>query len=265
MSDLYVEVSGRGAPLVLLHGWGLNVRVWDPLGAVLAERFRLITVDLPGHGRSPWREGCGALRGQVQCIGDAVAAVIGAVPYALLGWSLGGELALAWAACPPPGLATPARLALIAATPRFTVAADWPYGAPEARLLRLAEGLRRDYRRTVAEFLELQVRGSAAGEEVLEQLRTALFAHGEAQPEALTAGLELLRTTDLREALGAIAVPTLAIAGQYDRVLLPAASQALAAAMPHARFAEIRRAAHAPFLSHTAQVADLLAEFLAAP
>ncbi len=265
MSELYVEVGGSGAPLVLLHGWGLNVRVWDSLSALLAERFRLLRVDLPGHGRSPWSDDCAALRGQVQCLGAAVAAAIGAVPYALLGWSLGGELALAWAAHPPEGLAPPARLALIAASPRFTAAADWPAGAPETRLLRLAAGLRRDYRRTVSEFLELQVRGSAAGEAVLEQLRTALFAHGDAQPEALTAGLELLRTTDLRASLGAIAVPTLVIAGQYDRVLLPAASQALAAAMPHARFAEIRRATHAPFLSHTAQVADLLAEFLASP
>ena len=62
--------------------------------------------------------------------------------------------------------------------------------------------------------------------------------------------------------LGSIGAPTLAVAGQYDRVLLPAATRALAAAMPHARFAEIRRAAHAPFLSHTAEVADLLSDFL---
>lgn len=265
MSDLYVEVRGSGVPLVLLHGWGLNVRVWDTLGAALEERFRLIAVDLPGHGHSPWRADCAALPHQVRWIGRAVAQVIGPAPYGLLGWSLGGELALAWAASPPAGLGRLTHLALIAATPRFTAAPDWPHGTPETQLLRLAEGLHRDYRRTVSEFLELQVRGSAAGEAVLEQLRAALFAHGDARPEALAAGLALLRATDLRAALGAIAVPTLAIAGQYDRVLRPQAVRALAAAMPHARFAEIRRAAHAPFLSHTGQVAELLADFLSCP
>ena len=265
MSDLYVEVRGAGVPLVLLHGWGLNVRVWDTLGAALEGRLRLIAVDLPGHGRSPWAADCAEASRQVQWIGQAVAAAVGAAPYHLLGWSLGGQLALQWAGQPPRGLAPPMRLALIAATPRFTAAPDWPYGTPEARLSRLAEGLQRDYRRTVSEFLQLQVRASAAGEAVLEQLRAALFEHGDAQPEALAAGLELLRTLDLRGELGAIAAPTLAIAGQYDRVLLPGASRALAEALPHARFAEIRRAAHAPFLSHTGEVADLLADFLTSP
>ncbi len=54
-------------------------------------------------------------------------------------------------------------------------------------------------------------------------------------------------------------VPTLVIAGQYDRVTMPAASHALADSLPDARYVEIRRAAHAPFLSHLprAQRADL--------
>jgi pimeloyl-[acyl-carrier protein] methyl ester esterase len=264
MSRLHVEVRGAGPPVVMLHGWGLNVRVWDTLGAALEARARLIALDLPGHGRSPWRADRAAAAQQVQWLGETVAEAIGAEPYSLLGWSLGGQLALAWAAAPPAGLPAPAHLALIGATPRFTAAPDWPHGTPEAQLERLAEGLRRDYHRTVSDFLDLQVRASAAGEAVLEQLRTALFTHGEARPEALAAGLELLRTLDLRAVLGSIGAPTLAVAGQYDRVLLPAATRALAAALPHARFAEIRRAAHAPFLSHTAEVADLLSDFLGA-
>jgi pimeloyl-[acyl-carrier protein] methyl ester esterase len=262
MNRLHMEVRGAGPAVVLLHGWGLNVRVWDTLGAALQARARLITLDLPGHGRSPWRADRAAADQQVRWLGETVTEAIGAEPYTLLGWSLGGQLALTWAAAPPAGLPAPARLVLICATPRFTAAPDWPHGTPEARLVRLAEDLGRDYRRTVSDFLDLQVRGSAAGEAVLEQLRTALFRHGEAQPEALAAGLELLRTLDLRALLGSIGAPTLALAGQYDRVLLPAATRALAAALPHARFAEIRRAAHAPFLSHTTEVADLLSDFL---
>jgi pimeloyl-[acyl-carrier protein] methyl ester esterase len=262
MSRLYVESRGSGPALVLLHGWGLNVRVWDTLGAALEDRMRLIALDLPGHGASPWHAECADAHRQVQWLGGAVAEAIGGEPYALLGWSLGGQFALAWAAAPPAGLAAPTHLALICATPRFTAAPDWPHGTPEARLLRLAEGLRHDYHRTVSDFLDLQVRGSAGGEAALDQLRAALFRHGAAQPEALAAGLELLRTLDLRAVLGAIGSPTLAVAGQYDRVLLPAATRALAEALPHARFAQIRRAAHAPFLSHTAEVADLLSEFL---
>jgi len=54
MSGLYVEQRGQGPDLVLLHGWGLNLRVWDTLTDELASGFRVIAVDLPGHGRSDW-------------------------------------------------------------------------------------------------------------------------------------------------------------------------------------------------------------------
>ena len=263
MTDLYVEVHGEGPPVVLLHGWGLNVRVWDPLAQALGRGLRLIAVDLPGHGHSPWRPQCAQRHRQMEWIAATVAPLVGrGAPYALLGWSLGAELALEWAAARPEGLE---RLVLIAATPRFTSAPDWPYGAPPGRLDRLAEGLRTDYRRTVSDFLELQVRGSTSGEAVLAQLRAALFAHGEARAQALTAGLDVLRETDLRDVVGGIGARSLVIAGQYDRVLLPAASRALAAAMPDARYVEVRRAAHAPFLSHPHEMARLMSEFLAEP
>lgn len=259
MNDLYVEIRGTGAPVVLLHGWGLNLRVFDPLIEALESRLRLIAVDLPGHGNSPWRPQQATALAQVRWIADTVAPLLGRTPFTLLGWSLGAELALQWAASSPESLE---RLVLFAATPRFTVAPDWPHGAPADRLDRLAEGLRKDYRRTVSEFLELQVRGSVSGEAVLEKLSAALFAHGEARAEALAADLEVLRDTDLRTAVGGIHAPALVIAGQYDRVLRPGASEALAQAMPDARYVEVRRAAHAPFLSHAPEMAGLISDFL---
>jgi pimeloyl-[acyl-carrier protein] methyl ester esterase len=116
-------------------------------------------------------------------------------------------------------------------------------------------------------------------------LRTALFAHGvtENGPQttsnslhntynpqapliaALARGLELLRDTDLRPLLSEVTIPTLVIAGQYDRVTLPAASHALADSLPNARYVEIRRAAHAPFLSHLPELSALISDFLLQP
>lgn len=259
MSGLHIEVRGNGPTLALLHGWGLNLRVWDGLADGLVDRFRIVAVDLPGHGRSDWLPERASLAEQAQQVHEAVAAVAGS--YSLLGWSLGGQIALQLAAAGPDAAAID-RLVLIAATPRLSAGPDWPYGAPPQRLAAQEAGLRTDYRRTVSDFLELQVRGSAGGEAALAQLRAALFAHGEARPEALARGLALLRDGDLRPLLGAIAQPALVIAGQYDRVTLPAASQALAELLADARFVEIRRAAHAPFLSHLPRVSALLTEFL---
>ena len=273
MSGLYTEVSGSGPALVLLHGWGLNMRVWDGLAAALRDRFRIIAVDLPGHGRSAWLPRRSSLEAQAAQVRETLAEITNG--YSLLGWSLGGQLALqlvaaqnAVAARSP--AATVHRLVLIATTPRLVAGPDWPHGAPPERLTAQAAGLRTDYRRTVSDFLELQVRGSAGGAAALEQLQAALFAHGDPPPAAgerpllaaLARGLELLRETDLRPLLADVTLPALVIAGQYDRVTMPAASHALAASLPNARYVEIHRAAHAPFLSHLPQLSALIADFL---
>jgi pimeloyl-[acyl-carrier protein] methyl ester esterase len=257
MSDLYVETRGRGPDLVLLHGWGLNLRVWDGLTRELSKSFRIITVDLPGHGRSPWNLKARTPAEQAWQVHAALASR--SDHYSLLGWSLGGQIALDLAAAMPGSVE---RLILVATTPRFAASEDWPYGMQPAALERLAAQLRTNYKRTVSEFLELQVRGSAASEKVLAELHGSLFSHGEAHPKALVAGLNTLRNSDLRSMLSLIRTPTLVIAGQYDRVTLPAASRALAEALPDARYVEFRRAAHAPFLSHTAEFATLVTKFL---
>jgi pimeloyl-[acyl-carrier protein] methyl ester esterase len=279
MSGLYTEVRGSGPTLVLVHGWGLNLRVWDGLAAALQDRVRIVALDLPGHGRSEWLPRRSSLEEQTAQIRETISSITDS--YFLLGWSLGGQFALRLAAARTAGLH---RLVLIAATPRVPAGPDWPYGAPPERLAQQAASLRADYQRTVSDFLELQVRGSAEAAAALTQLRTALFAHGTQsvyntphrntgleqlaenpggrQLDALACGLELLRNSDLRPLLARITLPTLVIAGQYDRVTMPAASRALADALPNASYVEIRRAAHAPFLSHLPQLTALLMEFL---
>jgi pimeloyl-[acyl-carrier protein] methyl ester esterase len=257
MSALYFETRGHGPDLVLLHGWGLNLRVWDGLVSQLESSFRIIAVDLPGHGRSEWNpqartpaEQAWQVHATLESLSDR---------YSLLGWSLGGQIALDLAAAMPGSVE---RLVLVATTPRFASGPGWPHGMPATALERMASQLRTNYKRTVSEFLELQVRGSVGAEKVLADLHASLFAHGEAHPKALVSGLATLESSDLRPMLSLVRAPTLVVAGQYDRVTLPAASRALADALPNAKYVEIRRAAHAPFLSHTTEFAALVTEFL---
>ncbi len=257
MNGLYVEINGSGPDLVLLHGWGLNLRVWDGLVKELSDRFRVIAIDLPGHGRSGWSAGGGTPAEQAWLIHSTLASVSNR--YSLLGWSMGGQIALDLAAAMPTQIH---RLLLVAATPRFAASPDWPHGMQPALIAKLATQLSNDYQRTVSDFLELQVRGSVEGEDVLEQLRNALFVHGQAKPEALQAGLNTLAMSDLRPTLPHVNLPALVISGQHDRITSPAASRALAQALPDAIYVEMRRAAHAPFLSHRPEFAALVDKFL---
>jgi pimeloyl-[acyl-carrier protein] methyl ester esterase len=258
VSRVHVECSGSGTPLVMLHGWGLNLRVFDALSLSLSDSCHVLRLDLPGHGKSAWDPRAATLPGHAMLVRDELLARVPA-PWILLGWSLGGQVALELAAAEPQRVE---RLVLIAATPRFVASHDWPYGMSSTALRLFAQRLTSDRRRTVSEFLELQVRGSAAGERVLRELQAALVAHGETGLEALAAGLASLAQTDLRRRLGAIVQPALVLAGQYDRITPPQASRALAERLPGGRYAEFSRAGHAPFLSHARAVATAVREFL---
>ena len=50
--NIYYESHGKGEPLLLLHAGSLTGDMWQPYLAGFAERLRVITPDMPGHGRS---------------------------------------------------------------------------------------------------------------------------------------------------------------------------------------------------------------------
>jgi pimeloyl-ACP methyl ester carboxylesterase len=50
--SLHVEMRGTGAPLLLIHGWGMHGGMWSAVAENLAQDFRVMAVDLPGHGFS---------------------------------------------------------------------------------------------------------------------------------------------------------------------------------------------------------------------
>ena len=205
MSSLHVEIRGSGPDLVLLHGWALHGGMWGHWLDRLAARFRLHIVDLPGHGRSAWPA-------DTRVLGDLARVVSAKVPSgaAVLGWSLGGLVALELARTRPHDLAA---LVLIATTPCFVKRDDWAGGMEPAVLQGFAAGLAADHGRTIGNFLALQAWGDERATEALRMLRASLASHGEPDPRALAAGLEILRAVDLREALPHLGVPTLVIAG----------------------------------------------------
>jgi pimeloyl-[acyl-carrier protein] methyl ester esterase len=253
--SLHVQTTGTGPRLVLLHGWALNSHVWDDIVERLGERFTVACVDLPGHGASRWPPEFRDL----ESLGAAIAPDLGTEAI-VLGWSLGALAALQLALA----VARQVRaLVLVAATPRFVNTADWTEGVDPSVLEEFAARIRDDYQATVRDFLALQVRGDERAMETLRVLRRRVLAAGRTHPEALCAGLDVLRHSDLRERLESLSVPTLVIAGERDRLTPPGGSRELAARIRRARFALIERAAHAPFISHRDIFLSEVEQFLA--
>ena len=57
MQRLHTEISGSGDPLLLVHGLGSASTAFKPIRPLLEEKFTVIAVDLPGHGKTPMPKG----------------------------------------------------------------------------------------------------------------------------------------------------------------------------------------------------------------
>ncbi len=90
-SPLHTTALGeQGSRVVFAHGLFGQGRNWTQIGKALADRHRVLLVDLPHHGRSPWEDGFDYLR-----VADQVSELLdGDDPVALVGHSLGGKVAM---------------------------------------------------------------------------------------------------------------------------------------------------------------------------
>jgi 2-succinyl-6-hydroxy-2,4-cyclohexadiene-1-carboxylate synthase len=89
------ELSGSGPPVLLLHGFTGTMENWQPHTAVLAESFRVLAVDLPGHGQTS--APADPARYRMEQVAADLAQFVSDLtgrPANLLGYSMGGRLAL---------------------------------------------------------------------------------------------------------------------------------------------------------------------------
>lgn len=247
---MHIETHGAGPDLVLIHGWAMHGGIFAPLTERLTAHFRLHLVDLPGHGYS---------RAETHFnVAECAHVIAAATPRAVwLGWSLGGLVALHAAL---DHAASVRGIGMIAASPRFVDAPDWPHGVAANVFGAFDAELRSRYGRAIERFLALETMGSEHPQAELRDLKERVFARGEPAVEALTAGLHALGTCDLRARLAALEMPSLWIAGRRDRLVPPAAMQWSAAHAPGGRYVECN-SGHAPFLSHAQDVADAVVAF----
>ena len=162
---------------MLLHGWAANLGVWKDFARALSHKFRIISLDLPGHGKSDWDPHAATPAAQTWRVHETLAPIT--ERYSLLGWSLGGQVALDLAAAMPGAVEN---LVLVNASPRFLAAPGWPYGTAASMLRRLEVRLAHDRGRAIEDFMALQVRGMPprTAARVLKKLRTVQRIHGPA-------------------------------------------------------------------------------------
>ncbi len=249
---IYSETFGSGPDVVMVHGWGMHSGVWRVFAHRLSDCFRITLIDLPGHGRSGMIDDF-----SLEWAGKSLLEVAPGQAH-WLGWSLGAEIALQVAGRSPERVTS---LTMMAGNARFAQGDDWPCAMDLTLMSRFAEDLLADYHRTLMQFLGLQTWGLEHAREVLRDLKAHVAECEEPDEAALQAGLDILRTDDLRALLPGLRVPLLLLLGSRDRLAPPAAGKAMQALSCGAELQVLEGAAHTPFLSHPDECVNLLTDF----
>ena len=251
--SVFIEQLGSGPPLVMLHGWGLHGGLWGPLIDELVESFKVVLVDLPGHGYSDKLPGL-----TVDAMTQAVEAALDGTgqPAIIAGWSMGAFVAFELARRFPERFS---RLVWIAGTPSFVKRSGWDVGMDPQTLESFAEGLKQDYRATLKRFISLNS-GQGSDRPLLKTMQQRAFERGEIDLHTLEQGLTILGDSDIREAVANSTMPMLLLQGSQDRLVHPDTVGAISGLRP-VESQMIDGAGHAPFLAEPTAVARALQEF----
>lgn len=249
--------QGKGPIVVMLHGWGMSSAVFQSLMQPLAASFRILAPDLRGHGRSD--PGPGYQLNHLASDVEEWLGTVGAGEICLLGWSLGGLVALELVERLG---ARVKKLVLMSTTPCFVQHDSWSAGQPAAQVKILARQFRRDPDKTLQTFFMQQFDGEHLDDEtLLGHKREILDACPPPGKDAALGGLDTLLNADL---LGCTwqSVPSLVLHGECDTVIPPSAGKYLAQHLPDAQYVQLDQVGHAPLISQPDYCARVIEDFL---
>lgn len=238
--NMVTHTQGAGKDIVLLHGWGMHSGIWKGILPELTARYRVTTIDFPGHGRSSPTEF--TLDSLVKDLNEIIPS--GSI---LLGWSLGAVVGQKFAISYPEKLD---RLVLVSGTPRFVDAEDWPHATRREVFSQFSRDLEQDYQSTLKRFIFLQSKGGEKAGDTHKELQRIMMHGPQLDPVALKCGLDILEYTDLRNELNKIRCPVQLMLGERDTLVPTGVGDNVAGLLSNARIEVIAGAGHAPFLSH---------------
>jgi pimeloyl-ACP methyl ester carboxylesterase len=258
------DVRGEGVPVVFVHGFSNDRSVWDDLASALPDRFRPIGYDLRGHGDSGWSVECRYHPlDHARDLAEVVAA-LGLERVAVVGHSMGGNVATLFAAKHPKRVRG---LALVDSGPALGQDAWRRASGDVTEQARAYE--------SVAEFRKLLgLAYPLAAPAALDRLaRTSLVQRrdGRFEPKLDPILLELLGTEDqireteaaLWDALAKLSCPVLIARGERSAMLPePVARRMAEEVISDARLVQIPNAGHAVMFDNGPALEAELAQFL---
>jgi pimeloyl-ACP methyl ester carboxylesterase len=248
-----------GRTLILVHGFAASVHAWRPWIDRLAKDYRLVAIDLPGHGLTQTPAGYRAtLEGNAQLVED-LTAHLGIDRFVLVGNSMGGAVSMAYA------MEHSKRLqGLVLVSP-----AGWPgeRGGPPGGFSLLSS----DAGRFVLKLLDprIVVGGGLKSAYVEDALvtdavidRYAELALGEGHRDVLLTQRSQAEPPWTPASFAAIRTPTLVMVGEKDALIPPTNGRSLAGAIPGAYLVTYPEGGHLPMEQLPDQTVQHLLAFI---
>ncbi|HEX8308751.1 MAG TPA: alpha/beta hydrolase [Allosphingosinicella sp.] len=245
--------EGRGRPLVLLHGLMADSGFFERQ-RVLSDSFRVISIDLRGHGRSP----AGPVPPTIRLLAEDVAGLARAMELegaVGIGWSLGA--AVLWRVLAGPDSRRFAGSVVVDMTPRVLNDPHWDLGLSIETCEARTQAIRDDFPAFAA--AAGQAIFAASGDEADRAARA--FAAND--PAAIGALWESLVEEDFRPLLAEIRQPTLVVHGAHSHLYGADTAGHLVEALPTARAVTFDRSGHAPHLEQPELFNATLRQFAA--
>ncbi|MGD8926497.1 MAG: pimeloyl-ACP methyl ester esterase BioH [Thioalkalispiraceae bacterium] len=244
--------------MIFFHGWGMHSGVFKPVVDELQAYFKIVLVDLPGHGLSQPFAGFGDIDKCSEYLFEYLQAQIDD-KVILCGWSTGSLIAQQLAIRYPELVS---RLVLITGTPAFVKKPDWSCAVDIEVLEKFRNDLLSNFDKTLNRFLALQFMHSDGQKENLRLAKELVFARPTPDLDMLQAGLQLLKSTDLRDQLADIQCPVLILNGERDSLVPTSSARYLAEEISQSKAIIFKSCGHAPFLSHGKQFIQYVKAFL---
>jgi 3-oxoadipate enol-lactonase len=242
--------EGHGPAVVLVHGWTLDLEMWEPQVAALRGAFRVIRLDRRGFGLSSGRP---ALNHDVADLG-ALCRHLALGRVALIGMSQGARAVLGFAAAAP----TRISCLVLDGPPDVDGGAAGDDGVPLAQYCALVRTMGIDaFRREWATHPLTQLRTGDPGARQLLNSMIGRYPGMDLAEEPASAG-----AVPGPVRLEIVATPTLVITGEHDLASRIHAADALAKRLPSAERAAIPHAGHLPNLDNPDAYNNLVRAFL---
>lgn len=257
---IHCHDQGEGPAVVIVPGLGATAAFVEEAAQRLAQRHRVVIVELPGHGAAPGRGTAGVKEAALRVLRACEDRNLRHVT--LLGWSLGATVAYACLASD--AAARIAALVSVEQTPRLTLAEGWPHAAFGSLAPEGVDDLTRSITADPAAFARTLVRSSfASGTEPSPDLVEHLVAEAlRCDPAAMAGLLADAAGQDWRRQLPeVVTVPALFLHGARSQVYPTKVAAWLARTLPGSRLELFENSGHLPFIEEPQRFVDTVLDF----